>query len=120
MYTLEFLPATGPAAPPAASMREAEAALLRKRGELQGFEAEFRQVRARAPAGPPRRGRRAAGRRQGVFAALVGACRPVSTLAALQVYVGVAGAGCEERRCVCGDGMRGGPQRHLHAERLPP
>jgi len=74
----------------------------------------------RDPAGPPRRGRRAAGRRQGVFAALVGACRPVSTLAALQVYVGVAGAGCEERRCVCGDGMRGGPQRHLHAERLPP
>ncbi len=54
MYTLEFLPATGPAAPPAASMREAEAALLRKRGELQGFEAEFRQVHARSrrPAAP--------------------------------------------------------------------
>ena len=44
-YTLEFLPATGPAAPAAARVRDAEAKLLQKRGSLQGFEAEFQQAR---------------------------------------------------------------------------
>ena len=45
-YTLEFLPAAGPAAPAAARVREAEAKLLQKRGSLQSFEAEFQQARA--------------------------------------------------------------------------
>ena len=41
-YTLEFLPA---AAPAAEKVQTLEAALLRKRGELQSFEGEFRQAR---------------------------------------------------------------------------
>lgn len=45
-YTLEFLPAAGPAAPAAARVRDAEAKLLQKRGGLQSFEAEFQQARA--------------------------------------------------------------------------
>lgn len=41
-YTLEFLPA---AALAAEKVQNLEAALLRKRGELQSFEGEFRQAR---------------------------------------------------------------------------
>lgn len=44
-YTLEFLPAAGPAAPAAGRVRDAEAKLLQKRGSLQSFEAEFQQAR---------------------------------------------------------------------------
>ena len=45
-YTLEFLPA---AAPAAEKVQTLEAALLRKRGELQSFEGEFRQARRPVP-----------------------------------------------------------------------
>lgn len=41
-YTLEFLPA---AALAAEKVQNLEAALLRKRGELQSFEGAFRQAR---------------------------------------------------------------------------
>ncbi|KAK9826758.1 hypothetical protein WJX81_006391 [Elliptochloris bilobata] len=56
-YTLEFLPASGPAAPAAARVREAEAALFAKRGGLQGFEADFQQAQAAFLAAAERYGR---------------------------------------------------------------
>jgi hypothetical protein len=96
MYTLEFLPATGPAAPPAASMREAEAALLRKRGELQGFEAEFRKVRARArrPAAPRLARCRLAPESLCHLGGGLQTCQHAGNAA---VCMGVAGAGSEGR-----------------------